>query len=59
MLVTLSRAHSRWALTLEGRVPVPQTLCDAWATAVSAPSVEWWRTQGGRRVRCDWEEVVR
>jgi pimeloyl-ACP methyl ester carboxylesterase len=47
---------TRWALTLEGDAPIPQTLADQWATATSAPSVDWWRTNEGRRVRCDWCE---
>jgi hypothetical protein len=58
-LVTLARDGDRWTLTISGGGTVFQTVCDRWATAVSAPSVEWRRSDGGRYAACSWTEVAK
>jgi hypothetical protein len=55
-LVTLTRDANRWTLTVSGGT-VPRTVCDRWATAVSAPSVEWQHHDGGRCAVCSWTEA--
>ena len=54
--VTLSRTGIRWALTITDAAAVQPHTADLWATAVGAPTVDWWRTQQGRRWRADWTE---
>jgi predicted phage gp36 major capsid-like protein len=54
--VQLVRRGNQWTLYLADLVPVPQTTCDQWATAVSAPPVEWQRTPDGSTVWCSWTE---
>ena len=52
--VTLTRGKGTMALTLVNGQPIPQEGADAWAKAVGAAAPDWWRTQEGRRWRCDW-----
>lgn len=54
--VELVRSHSTWRLYLADLSPIRQTTCDLWATAVSAPSVDWQRTPDGCLVWCEWTE---
>ena len=54
--VQLARTGAKWRLYLQDMTPVPHTTCDLWATAVSAPSVEWQRTPDGCLVWCEWTE---
>ena len=54
--IQLCRTGDTWRLYLQSMTPVPHTICDLWATAVSAPSVEWQRTPDGCLVWCEWVE---
>lgn len=54
--IQLARTGDKWRLYLQDMTPVPRTTCDLWATAVSAPSVEWQRTPDGCLVWCEWVE---
>ena len=54
--IQLCRIGGRWRLYLQDMTPIPRTICDLWATAVSAPSVEWQRTPDGCLVWCEWTE---
>lgn len=54
--IQLARIGDKWRLYLQDLTPVPHTICDLWATAVSAPSVEWQRTPDGCLVWCEWVE---
>lgn len=54
--VQLVRRENRWTLYLADLVPVPHTTRDRWATAVSAPSVEWEQTEDGCATWCEWTE---
>lgn len=56
LTVELVRSHSTWRLYLADLSPIRQTTCDLWATAVSAPSVDWQRTPDGCLVWCEWTE---
>jgi len=57
--IQLCRIGATWRLYLQDMTPVPHTTCDLWATAVSAPSVEWQRTPDGCLVWCEWVEQAR
>ena len=57
--IQLCRIGGRWRLYLQDMTPIPHTICDLWATAVSAPSVEWQRTPDGCLVWCEWVEQAR
>jgi len=54
--IQLARIGVMWRLYLQSNIPVPHTTADQWATAVSAPSVEWQRTPDGCVVWCEWVE---
>ena len=54
--IQLIRSGARWRLFLQSHTPVPHGTRDIWATAVSAPSVEWQQTPDGRLVWCEWYE---
>ena len=54
--VQLVRCDQWWKLYLADLQPIPHTTRDQWATAVSAPSVEWEQTPDGRTVWCSWTE---
>ena len=54
--IQLARIGDKWRLYLQALTPVPHSARDLWATAVSAPSVEWQRTPDGRLVWCEWVE---
>ena len=54
--VQLVRRGDLWTLYLADLVPVPHTTRDQWATAVSAPSVEWSQTPDGCSAWCEWRE---
>ena len=54
--VELVRSHSTWRLYLADLSPIRHTMRDLWATAVSAPSVDWQRTPDGCLVWCEWTE---
>ncbi len=54
LFITLARFGRDWSLTLMDEKPISQTTCDQWATAVSAPSVEWTHTDSGLIWRCQW-----
>jgi len=54
--VQLVRREHKWTLYLADLLPVRHTTRDLWATAVSAPSVDWMRTQDGCLVWCEWTE---
>ena len=54
--VQLVRIEQRWKLYLADLRPITHTTRDQWATAVSAPSVEWERTPDGCGVWCEWTE---
>lgn len=58
LTVELVRSHSTWRLYLADLAPVRHAKRDLWATAVSAPSVEWQRTQDGCLVWCEWTEPM-
>ncbi len=55
--VQLVRSGRRWTLYLADLTPIPHGTRDLWATAVSAPSVEWQQTADGCSVWCEWTEV--
>ena len=55
--IQLCRIGDKWRLYVQAMTPVLQTTCDLWATAVSAPSVDWQRTPDGCVVWCEWTEV--
>ena len=54
--VQLVRREQRWTLYLADLQPIAHTTRDQWATAVSAPSVEWEQTQDGCSAWCGWTE---
>ena len=54
--IQLCRTGAKWRLYLQALTPVPHATRDLWATAVSAPSVEWQRTPDGCLVWCEWTE---
>ena len=54
--VQLVRRGDLWTLYLADLVPIPHTTRDQWATAVSAPSVEWSQTPDGCSAWCEWTE---
>ena len=54
--IQLCRTGDKWRLYVQALTPVPHSARDLWATAVSAPSVEWQRTPDGRLVWCEWVE---
>ena len=54
--VQLVRRDNQWTLYLADLQPIPHTTRDQWATAVSAPSVEWEQTQDGCSAWCGWTE---
>ena len=54
--VELVRSNDTWRLYLAELQPVRHTTRDLWATAVSAPSVDWQRTPDGCLVWCEWTE---
>lgn len=54
--VELVRSRNMWRLYLADLLPVRHTTRDLWATAVSAPSVDWQRTPDGCLVWCEWVE---
>ena len=54
--VQLVRRENRWTLYLADLRPITHTVRDQWATAVSAPSVEWEQTADGCSVWCGWVE---
>lgn len=54
--VQLVRQGTIWRLYLADMVPISHTARDLWATAVSAPSVEWEQTQDGCSAWCGWTE---
>ena len=56
LCVELVRSHNTWRLYLAGVLPVRHATRDLWATAVSAPSVDWQRTPDGCLVWCEWTE---
>lgn len=55
--VQLVRRENRWTLYLADLTPIPHSTRDLWATAVSAPSVEWSQTPDGCSTWCAWTEV--
>lgn len=57
--IQLCRIGDRWRLHLQALTPVPQATRDQWATAVSAPSVEWEQTQDGCSAWCEWLEPMK
>ncbi len=54
--VELVRARTTWRLYLADLSPIRHTMRDLWATAVSAPSVDWQRTPDGCLVWGEWTE---
>lgn len=54
--VQLVRWENKWTLYLADLTPIPHTVRDLWATAVSAPSVEWSQTPDGCSAWCMWTE---
>lgn len=54
--VQLVRRGGQYTLYLADLVPIPHTTRDLWATAVSAPSVEWSQTPDGCSAWCEWTE---
>ena len=54
--IQLCRTGTKWRLYLQALTPVPHSTRDLWATAVSAPSVEWGQTPDGCLVWCEWTE---
>ncbi len=54
--VQLVRRATKWTLYLADLRPIPHTTRDLWATAVSAPSVEWQQTPDGCAAWCEWTE---
>ncbi len=59
LCVELVRSHNTWRLYLADLLPIRHTTRDLWATAVSAPSVDWQRTADGTLVWCEWTEPTR
>ena len=59
LTVELVRSYSTWRLYLADLSPIRHTTRDLWATAVSAPSVDWQRTPDGCLVWCEWTEPTR
>jgi len=57
--IQLCRTGAKWRLYLQSMTPVPHSTRDLWATAVSAPSVEWHQTPDGCLVWCEWMEPAR
>jgi len=57
--VELVRHGDRRRLYLTDLAPIPHTTRDLWATAVSAPSVEWDQTPDGCSAWCEWREAGR
>lgn len=57
--VQLVRRGTTWTLYLSDLTPVPHETRDRWATAVSAPSVEWAQTPDGGSAWCSWTEPVK
>ena len=57
--VQLVRREQRWTLYLADLQPIAHTTRDQWATAVSAPSVEWEQTQDGCSAWCEWLEPMK
>lgn len=57
--IQLCRTGAKWRLYLQALAPVPHATRDLWATAVSAPSVEWAQTPDGCLVWCEWTEQAR
>lgn len=55
--VQLVRWENKWTLYLADLTPIPHSTRDLWATAVSAPSVEWSQTPDGCSTWCAWTEV--
>ncbi len=55
MYVELVRNGAAWGLYISDLQPIAHTTRDQWATAVSAPSVEWHRTPDGCVVWCEWQ----
>ena len=58
LTVELVRSHNTWRLYLADLMPVRHITRDLWGTAVSAPSVDWQRTQDGCLVWCEWTEPI-
>ena len=58
MYVELVRNGTAWGLYISDFAPIRHTTRDLWATAVSAPSVDWQRTPDGCVVWCEWVEVT-
>ncbi len=56
LTVELVRSRSTWRLYLADLSPIRHTTRDLWATAVSAPSVDWQRTPDVCLVWCEWTE---
>jgi hypothetical protein len=56
LCVELVRSHNTWRLYLADLLPIRHTTRDLWATAVSAPSVDWQRTPDGCLTWCEWTE---
>ena len=56
MRVELVRNGTAYGLYIADFRPIPHTVRDQWATAVSAPSVDWERTPDGCLVWCEWTE---
>jgi hypothetical protein len=52
--VQLVRRDGKWTLYLADLTPIPHGTRDLWATAVSAPSVEWSQTPDGCSAWCEW-----
>ncbi len=59
LVVELVRSHSTWRLFLADMVPIRHTTRDLWATAASAPSVEWSQTPDGCTAWCEWLEPMK
>ncbi len=59
LCIELVRSHTTWRLYLADLLPVRHTTRDLWATAVSAPSVDWQRTPDGCLTWCEWTEPTR
>jgi hypothetical protein len=58
--VELQRDGAVWTLRItDTDKPVARATCDRVATAVSAPSLDWRREQGGAVAEASWVEWVR
>ncbi len=55
--VQVVRQGDKWTLYLADLTPIPHGTRDLWATAVSAPSVEWDQTPDGCAAWCRWTEA--